>query len=336
MEQRDVEKLADSRIFPGERDKPVLKQTHISWVILTKRYAYKIKKPLKFSFLDFSTLEKRKYYCEKEVKLNKRLAGKMYLKTVPIFTHKETFSFNQEDGKLVDYAVLMNRMDTGKEMDKLLEKDRVSRAAIKRLAKQVAAFHRGATVINRKFDPGDLKQKFNDLYTVQEFVSEHLDHALADIISKAIEKSDRFLDNHKTYLEERSLQCCIRDLHGDLHSRNIFLYREPVVFDCIEFNDSLRHIDILDEIAFLCMDLEAFRCHNLSKVFYESYLQYAGIKETSESKRLFNYYKSYRANVRAKVNGLNALQATDDEQRLKNKNEVRKYLTLLKSYLSKI
>jgi aminoglycoside phosphotransferase family enzyme len=336
MEQQEIEKLAVSGIFPSKLDKPRLKETHISWVILTKRYAYKIKKPLKFSFLDFSTIEKRKYYCEKEVQLNKRLAGKMYLKAVPIFCNNETFSFKREDGKLIDYAVLMNRMDTGKEMDKLLKEGQVSRAAIKRLAKQIAAFHRGATVIKRKFDADGLKQKFNDLQSVLEFVYEHLGHALAGIIPKAIEKSSRFLDNHKTYLDERSLRCFIRDVHGDLHSGNIFLYREPVVFDCIEFNDSLRQIDILDEVAFLCMDLEAFHRHDLSKLFYESYLQYAGIKETRESRQLFNYYKGYRANVRAKVNALNALQATDDEQRLKNKNEVPKYLKLLKSYLLKI
>jgi aminoglycoside phosphotransferase family enzyme len=334
MEQTEIEKLLGSGIFPGQRVKPQLNETHISWVILTTKYAYKIKKPLCYSFLDFSTLEKRKYYCEREVELNKRLAGKMYVKVLPIFNNKGYFSFNQEDGRLIDYAVLMNRMNRAKEMDRLLEKDRVSPAAVKKLAKLVAVFHRSATVINTKFDPGDPKQKFNDLQTVQEFVSKHISHTLTGTIPKAIEKSTRFLDNHKTYLEERSLRGDVRDVHGDLHSGNIFLSKEPVIFDCIEFNDSLRQIDILDEVAFFCMDLEAFHRPDLSKVFYENYMQYSGIKETRESKQLFNYYKSYRANVRAKISALNALQADDDqEQYLKNKQNTEKYLKLLKSYL---
>ena len=99
-----------------------------------------------------------------------------------------------------------------------------------------------------------------------------------------------------------------RDVHGDLHSGNIFLYKDPIIFDCIEFNDSFRQIDVLDEIAFLCMELEAFHRYDLSKFFYENYMYHSGMKETTESRLLFNYYKSYRANVRAMINAEEAVK----------------------------
>jgi hypothetical protein len=334
MIRSEIEKLTTSGIFPGAGSKlPVSKETHISWVILTEKYAYKIKKALKFSFLDFSTLSKRKYYCEREVELNKRLAGEMYVKALPVFNDKGNYSFNKGAGKIIDYAVLMKRMDTAKEMDKLLEKDSVSPAAIKKLAKLVAAFHQSTAVIKNKFKVSDDQQRYNDLLTVKEFISEHLGSSYYAIIVDAIKRSDVFLRENQSYLEERSLAGLTRDVHGDLHSGNIFLYRKPVIFDCIEFNDSLRRIDILDEVAFFCMDLEAFHRHDLSKIFYESYLEYSGLKETHQSKQLFNYYKSYRANVRAKVNALNALRSADQEQHLKSKKDAKKYLKLLKSYL---
>ena len=138
MEKLQIKNLIESKIFPEQRGRPLLKETNISWVILTKKYAYKIKKPLQYSFLNFSTLAKRKYYCEREVELNKRLAGKIYLKVIPVFINKDDFSFNKDDGKLIDYAVLMKRMDSDKEMDKLLERDSVSNNAIEKLAKEIA------------------------------------------------------------------------------------------------------------------------------------------------------------------------------------------------------
>ena len=333
MEELQIKNLIESKIFSEQSSSPVLKETNISWIILAKKYAYKIKKPLQYSFLNFSTLEKRKYYCEREVELNKRLAGKVYLKVIPIFINKGNFSFDKGDGKLIDYAVLMKRMDSTKEMDNLLERNRVSNNAIKKLAKQIACFHQNAIVIKNKIQINDLQQKYNDILTVKEFFSSHSDSGFSVTIQEAVEKSNRFLKKNLNYFKQRLLTGFTRDVHGDLHSGNIFLYKDPIIFDCVEFNDGLRQIDILNEIAFLCMDLEAFHRYDLSKIFYESYMHHSRMKETTESRLFFNYYKSYRANVRAKINALTAMKSADGDLKLKDKNEAEKYLKLLKSYM---
>ena len=336
MDDLQINKLINSGIFPDKKDKPILKETHISWVILTSKYAYKIKKPLQFSFLNFSTLEKRKYYCEREVELNKRLAGKMYLRAIPVFADKDTFSLNNEGAEIIDYAVMMNRMDTSKEMDMMLEKNRVRSTHIEKLSEQIAAFHLSAAIIKNKFDINNFRQKYNDIYTVKDFFSKYYGSIYSNIIIKAVEKSDAFLNEHKDYFEYRSSHGFIRDVHGDLHSGNIFLYEDPLIFDCIEFNDDFRQIDLLDEIAFFCMDLDAFSRHDLSKLFYKNYISHAKMKETRESRLLFNYYKSYRANVRAKINALNAMQPADKELKLKKRSDAEKYLKLLNDYLGEI
>ena len=122
-----------------------------------------------------------------------------------------------------------------------------------------------------------------------------------------------------------------RDGHGDLNSRNIFLYDEPLIFDCIEFNAEFRQIDVLDEIAFLCMDLDFFEKERLSELFFKKYSEYAGIENSRATQRLFTYYKSYRANIRAKVTLLNAKKK--ESGGLSGKlDEARKYLGLMERY----
>ena len=333
MDPLQIKKLLKTGCFPDNQAGPILKETHISWVILTSKYAYKIKKPLHYSFLDFSTLEKRKYFCEREVELNRRLAAKMYLKTIPIFMNGDTISLNNEDGKIIDYAVLMNRMDSSKEMKYMLQRNEVSTGSIEKLAKQLAAFHESASIVKNKFDIHDFQQKYNDIKTVNSYISEHYKDIYSNIIIDVIKKSDEFLNTQRSYFQYRSTHGFIRDIHGDLHSGNIFLYEEPVIFDCIEFNDDFRQIDVLDEIAFFCMDMEANNRNDLSKLFYENYLVYSKMNETQESRMLFNYYKSYRANVRAKINTLNAMQSSDEELDLKKREDIERYFKLLKSYL---
>ncbi|MBT8184077.1 MAG: hypothetical protein KJN76_04495, partial [Eudoraea sp.] len=147
MTQDQVKYIIDNKAIPYPTEGIKLIETHISWVILTDQYVYKIKKPIKFSFLDFSTLVKRKEYCEKEVQLNKRLAPAMYLKVVPIKESKGKYGIHAKQGKIIDYAVLMQRMDETKQMDVLLSQGAVKRAAIIRLAEVLAGFHRAATIV---------------------------------------------------------------------------------------------------------------------------------------------------------------------------------------------
>src|SRR5690606_904967 len=127
-----------------------------------------------------------------------------------------------------------------------------------------------------------------------------------------------------------------RDCHGDLHSRNIFLLPQPVPFDCIEFNDELRQIDVLNEVAFLCMDLDAFGRHDLSETFLSHYNQFFPAMKTPEERALFIYYKMYRANIRAKVNGLRAKSAISEDERTIALATAKKYLIKMHNYMQEI
>ncbi|MEJ5961866.1 hypothetical protein [Pedobacter immunditicola] len=332
MKQQDIDQLMNCKELQEGNSKLSLIQTHISWVILTEKHAYKIKKPVDFKFLDFSTLEKRKHFCKREVELNKRLAGDMYLRSIPIYKKNDKYSFINQEGEIVDYAVLMTRMDTSREMDKLLLNNQVTDREIEKLAKKIAEFHQESTIIKKAIDIDAIKSRFNDIENVLKLIISPLAETFHHVINDAIEISNLFLEKHHLYIQERAVNGFVRDVHGDLHMGNIFLYDEPVIFDCIEFNDQLREMDILDEIAFLGMDLDAYGRNDLSEHFHKFYHQYSGNKESIETALIFKYFKYYRANIRAKVYLLNALEMSDPmlyEEKIKS---AERYINLIKQY----
>jgi aminoglycoside phosphotransferase family enzyme len=334
MQEEEINELMSSPLMHESEVAPLLVDTHISWVILTEQYAYKIKKPVKFAFLDFSTLAKRKHYCERELLLNRRLAADMYIRVLPLYRKDNSFLLQGEANELIEYAVQMKRMDTSLEMDKLLQKNEVTQHAVKNLAHKIAAFHAQAVGIRSQPDIVKLKQRFNDFKTVKKLADQFLGHYSTDIITRAITMSDSFLEKHKKLIVDRALEGYIRDVHGDLHTGNIFLYEDPVVFDCIEFSDELRHMDVLNEVGFLCMDLDARGHQDLSELFYKSYIKYSKMKESKSTLLLLNYYKCYCANIRAKVALLSAANVPAGPMLEEKKNTALIYLNLLKRYLS--
>jgi aminoglycoside phosphotransferase family enzyme len=334
MKKKEIKRLIDSLVLFNQGEKPVLIETHISWVILSGAFAYKIKKPVHFSFLDFSSLKKRKACCECELALNRRLAPHMYLRVVAVYQNGSDFSVNLKNGSIVDYAVLMKRMDTAKEMDKMLKAGQVSQQAIITLAGKLAAFHRDATVIQHQPDIAALQVRFNDLLSVQAFVGRYLGAPFTALITRAVLSSDRFLERHSSEIMERYVKGFVRDLHGDLHTANIFLYDDPVIFDCIEFNEAMRELDVLDELAFLCMDIEVCGRKDLSSLFYREYNRLVGVDQNNETIDLYNYYKCYRANVRAKVLLLRAGDTNEQQVFMTNIQSATPYLQLLGTYLA--
>ncbi len=332
MNSRQIEIIIRSGKFPHPFNNLKLVETHISYVILGKSLVYKFKKEIKYSFLDFSTLKKRKFYCEREVILNNRFSTGVYLGVVPVRRKKNEISIDGQDGKIIDYAVKMKRLKESSQMHLMLEKKQVNRKHIQALASLIRGFHSRAEVIRTPFRPNAFSSRFNDLLSVTGFVKLVLGPPWSKTIKKAIRHSDQFLKRHQDLFVQRIDKGFIRDCHGDLHSRNIFLYRRPILFDCLEFNDEFRQMDVLDEIAFFCMDLEAEGFYGLSKAFTDYY--FSGNKKAfgHREQMLFAYYKSYRANVRAKVNALRAMKA-EGAQRIKNLDDVKKYLTLMENYL---
>lgn len=332
MTREQIDQLS-AAIGQQEQVHPRLIETHISWVILAHIYAYKIKKPVHFSFLDFSHCEKRKYYCEQEITLNNRLTENIYIDVQPILANGGGYRLGAGEGKIIDYAVKMMKVDEALQMDILLKNNKVTPAHIHQLAEKIAQFHKYTTKIFG-IDPFELQQQFNDIENEKQYLSNHLQPADYAIIDKAIQRSDLFIKEHACLLQERMRKGCCRDCHGDLHTGNIFLLPDPQPFDCIEFNDSFRQIDILNEIAFLCMDLEAAGRQDLATLFVNDYNDCFPVVISPEEKKLFVYYKIYRANVRAKVNSLKAANAENEVTKNEHLLQTVKYLRLMENYLT--
>lgn len=329
MTSDEIDELIDNCSFPDTCNNVELKETHISWVILTDNHAFKIKRPVKFSFADFSTLEKRKYFCHREVELNRRLAPNMYHGVFPVYENQ--LSTNNGDNQIKDYAVKMERMDSSKEMDRMLRNDEVTTEDISKIASIIARFHNNASIIRNTFDVTHFQELYADILSVNHFVEKAMGPKWKKIIEENVEASDKFLNRNRDFLNQRVISGFVRDCHGDLNAKNIFLYKEPVIFDCIEFSDELRHIDVLNDIAFFCVDLDFFGRSDFSDMFYDKYLDAYGTLENGNAHQLFYYYKNYRANIRAKVS---LLHANNSEQGMDsvNMDHISKYLNFMNEY----
>ncbi len=332
MKESDVRWMAAHGSYQGSALHGKVEETHISWVILSRPYVFKIKKPIQLSFLDFTTLKLRKLYCEREVKLNNRFTD-IYLGVEPIRLHDGQYTIGGREGRVVDYAVKMKRMDVSKRMDKQLHQGKVAPHHMHALAGEIAAFHRRADVIHVPFRLPAARTTFNDIRGVRQVILRHLGKQYAGWVDRSVAWSNDLLKKHARRFKERVKAGYVRDVHGDLHSGNIFLYQKPVLFDCLEFNDAYRQIDVLYEIAFFCMDLEAFQQKRLASLFLKDYNRLLPSLVVPEDRVIFQYFKCLRANVRAKVHAMSILQAETPEELSFHTREVRKYLKLMIGYV---
>jgi aminoglycoside phosphotransferase family enzyme len=280
-----------------EAEKIELKQTHISFVFLTGNFVYKIKKAVNFGFLDFSTLEKRRLFCEKELELNRRLCGDMYVEVVPI-TKSDVIKISGE-GETVEYAVKMKRIPENNIMTRLLEEDKVDKKLVDRMAQIIAEFHSKAATNKRIGEFGSLpmietnwRENFEQS---KEFIGETISMENYRLIHERI---DGFMKENAASFAKRVAENQIRECHGDIHSGNIFVADRIYIFDAIEFNERFRFCDVASDIAFLAMDLDFKNRSDLSSFFVERYVKYSGDRELEN---LLLFYKCYRAYVRGKV-----------------------------------
>ena len=282
----------------AEKGKIELVQTHISYVFVTKEFVYKVKKAVNLGFLDFTTLEKRHFYCEKEVEINRRLCRDMYLGVVPITKSNGTIKVDGK-GETVEYAVKMKRMPQEKMMNRLIERNQIDNRLIDRIAKIIAEFH-------SKAETNAQTGKFGSVETIRNNWIENYEQT-REFVSKTIsaedfefirERIDAFIARNKGLFEKRMREGRVRDCHGDIHSGNIFVVDGIYIFDAIEFNDRIRYSDVAADVAFLAMDLDFRERPDLSDFFVERYIRYSGDQELTE---LLPFYKCYRAYVRGKV-----------------------------------
>jgi aminoglycoside phosphotransferase family enzyme len=292
-----VEALMQPEGYDEEPGQIELIQTHISFVFLTRSLVYKVKKAVDLGFLDFTTLEKRRFFCEKELELNRRLCGNMYLEVVPI--NKSSLIKIKGEGETVEYAVKMKRIPQEKMMSKLLEERKVDSKVIDRIAKIIAEFHSKAETNKRLSQFGSMeiietnwKENFDQ---TREFVGKTLPQKDFELIRERIKD---FMKRNVSLFEKRMTEGRVRDCHGDIHSDNIFVTDRIYIFDAIEFNERFRYSDVAADVAFLAMDLDFKKRGDLSNFFVERYVKYS---EDQELTKLLPFYKCYRAYVRGKV-----------------------------------
>lgn len=285
-------------------------QTHLSWVILTGEYAYKIKKPLNLGFQDFTTLAKRKHYCELELSLNKRLAPHLYCGVIPISGSPTEPSINDPKNP-IEYAIKMRQFKQENMLCAIAQNGKLNLRMIKSIAHQLAQFHQAADVASSDSHYGTPKSitapmldNFDALLDMPFTRSWH------DLLSQMRAWTEQSSMQLTTYLQQRKQAGFTRATHGDVHLGNIVLINDkPVIFDCIEFNEDFRWTDTWNDVGFLFMDLCHKGCHDLAYSFINHYLEKSG---DYEGLILLPFFACYRAMVRAKVMGFQMMQTDEN------------------------
>lgn len=302
-----VKELMNPRAYPAPPVSVELIQTHISYLFLTPAYVYKVKKSVDFGFLDFTTLEKRRHYCTEEVRLNKRLAPDVYLGVVEIKDLGGVISIEGAEGETIEYAVKMRRLALENILEEKIGRGLASVKDIERVAEAIARFHRGAEAgpnISAYGAPEIIEKNINENFTqTEDFVGQFISPASFTAIK---DFARRFVDSNRKTLIKRVEGSFIRDCHGDIHSEHISIDGSIEIIDCIEFNERFRYCDTISDMAFLAMDLDFHNRHDLAEAFEQHYLE---ATRDPADKGLIEFYKSYRAYVRGKVEGLKAAES---------------------------
>ncbi|SDZ48614.1 hypothetical protein SAMN05216215_108119 [Saccharopolyspora shandongensis] len=277
-------------------------QSHCAVVVFIGDHAYKVKKPVDFGFLDFRTVTARERACRRELELNRRLAPDVYLDVAQVL---------DGNSEPCDWIVVMRRMPSSLRLSKLVAQRADVRADLKQLARLLASFHSTAhrgPDIDAAGEPAALRKRWIDNFAGSEpFVGDVLDRAQFD---EVVELTLRYLDGRTPLLEDRVRRGCIVDGHGDLLAEDIFCLPDgPRVLDCLEFDDALRYVDALDDVAFLAMDLERLGDTTLGQIFLDWYQEFSDARGVQS---LAHHYLAYRAFVRAKVACLRHAQGVAD------------------------
>jgi len=319
--------LADPRSYPDHPRTVQRIDTHASSVFLTDRTVYKLKKPVRFDFLDFSTVEKREQACREELRLNRRMAPSVYTAVVPITLQPDGSAAIGGSGRPLDWVVQMRRLPAERMLDELIRSHRLTDADIRRLADFLGKYYAAAEPLVLRTD---------------EFLASLIEHVEENFRTLCAAPGVELAQVRRVHTPQLRLLKCNLDLfrsrvldgrvidgHGDLRPEHVCLLDPPVVFDCLEFSASLRHVDVLDELCFLAMECDALQAESVGQSMLDAYRK---ASHDRPPQALVTFYKAYRACVRAKVAALRATQltgeATDAQLRL-----VAQYLDLAEGYL---
>jgi uncharacterized protein len=295
-----IQRMLSPEFYPHPVTEPIqLMQTHISYVILTGDYAYKVKKPVNFGFLDFTTLEQRKHFCEEELRLNQRGAPHLYLEVLAITQEADRLALKGH-GEPIEYTLKMRQFPQEALFTNLFEKGELTEKRMEDLGRVVARFHAEAQT-------NDTIQNFGSVAQIRAAIDQNYEQTKKYIGGPQTQEqfdqtqtyTNHFFENQQEIFAQRVAHNRIRDGHGDLHLGNMCLWREQILlFDCIEFNPAFRCVDVMYDVAFVVMDLDARHRPDLSNAFLNTYVEATGDWEGLQVLPLYLIRQAY---VRAKV-----------------------------------
>jgi hypothetical protein len=309
-------------------------QTHTSWVFLTGRHAYKVKKPVNFGFLDYTDISARKFFCHEEFRLNQRLSPDIYLAVLPITERGGGLRLGGT-GPVIDWCLKMRELPQDSIMTEQLRRGDVTFDHVADIARTIAAFHataeRGAAIA-RYGSSEIIKLNWDENFAqTLEFRGRTITYPAFDLVKAAVEK---FIRDRRGRFRRRREQGFVRRCHGDLHSRNVFIGDRVRIFDCIEFNPRFSCSDTASEIAFMAMDLDWFGRRDLAGFFVERYIAESG---DAGLLRLLEFYRCYRAWVRGKVTSFNLNDpGITGEARTEARAVARRYFKLAECYARRL
>ncbi|MBV6415668.1 MAG: hypothetical protein CMLOHMNK_00181 [Steroidobacteraceae bacterium] len=314
--------LLRPQAFPHAVSALRLRETHVSWVVLTGRFAYKIKKPVRFPFIDATTLAQRLHFCREELRLNRRLAPELYLDVVPV-TRADGCAMIDGPGPVIDYAVRMRQFGEADEMPSLLEEGAVSVGDCSALGELLARFHRSVSVDAWTGGYGHTGHMHESILgNLAQLADSNTQPAVAPMLERLADWMRDRVTQLDPALRRRERSGFVRECHGDLHCGNIVRSLGRLTpFDCIEFDPRLRWIDVMNDVAFLVMDLFSRRRAGLAMAMLSQYLETSG---DYQGVRLLPFYATHRALVRALVDRLSAeqLPARADEFRRRMRERI--------------
>lgn len=305
-----IDFLKSPESYPHQPDKVEHIQTHISHVFMAGSYVYKFKKPVDFDFLDFSTLEKRRYYCGREIRLNRRLCEDIYLEVVSVSSTDGGFQLESDnEGEVVEYAVKMKRLPGQYFLHTFIEDDQLSLQQLDRVADKLTDFYQSQQVDEDVLQWGQVEKiRYNtdeNFRQTRSFIGDTIEENSFNAIQQY---TNQYFKQNEALFKQRIKEKRIVDGHGDLHLEHIHIMPDQVrIFDCIAFNDRFRYGDVAEDLAYLSMDLDFNNCHTEEQYFVEEMAQKLDDKDLPGH---INFYKCYRAYVKGKVK---SLQSTEEE-----------------------
>jgi aminoglycoside phosphotransferase family enzyme len=298
-----VAALLDPAAYPEPTREVALIQTHISWVFITDRFAYKVKKPVDLGFLNFTTLRRRHHYLQEELHLNRRLCPEIYLEVLPITTSRGRVRVGGR-GQPLEYILKMVRMPQERMMDEVADRGELAADHLDRIIARLVPFYAQAATgprINKYGEPAIIAYNHEENFSRTETLAGPL--FPRELFVEIRDFARSFLSRHRALFLKRIREGRIRDCHGDLHMRNICLADGIYIFDCIEFNPRFRYGDVAADIDFLAMDLDFHGLKDLSRHFVE---RFAAAARDPELLQMLDFYKCYRAYVRGKIQAFTA------------------------------